>query len=111
MKIRPTIAKPDREYGVCHGTMQYGSTVHFWCESLDGDVTDTVIVAVEFPLESMASSIALAASWKRDWLPPRHASGSAVSFDDVVIEFRDSDTAASVLAAAFTTMHRPSVSS
>lgn len=44
--------------GKCIGVVRYGNVVQFWCESLSGGVTDSVIVPVEFESESMATAVA-----------------------------------------------------
>jgi hypothetical protein len=50
--------------GACVGTTRFGTTVEFWCESLDGDSTDVRIVKVRFPSEEVAAAVAAAAAFQ-----------------------------------------------
>jgi hypothetical protein len=52
------------KHGKCIGTLQYGSMVEFWCESLDGDSTDVRIIPVTFPSVEIAAAVAAAGAHK-----------------------------------------------
>lgn len=50
--------------GTCVGTMLYGTTVQFWCRSLDGGVSDSRIISISFDNEDVARQVADAAAYK-----------------------------------------------
>jgi hypothetical protein len=50
--------------GACVATLRYGNVVQFWCESLDGDSTDTRIISIEFPTDEIATAVAAAGAYK-----------------------------------------------
>lgn len=63
------------KYGDCIGAMQFGTSVQFWCKSLDGGVTDSRQVTLTFKNEATAAAIAsltvmetptYAINWKPD---------------------------------------------
>jgi hypothetical protein len=50
--------------GACVGAVRFDNRVQFWCEALDGGVTDSKIITVEFPTEEIAIAIHAAAAYK-----------------------------------------------
>jgi hypothetical protein len=46
------------KYGSVVGAMQYGNTVEFYCESLDGNITDSRQISLFFNSEETATAVA-----------------------------------------------------
>jgi hypothetical protein len=74
--------------GVCFAAIAFGTNVDFWCHSLTGDSTDSVIVSVTFPGPEFAGAIASEARWfpgKPE--TNKHSRGVRVDVLGTVIEF------------------------
>jgi hypothetical protein len=86
---RNNVMANDNIQGVCFTAIQVGDTemVDFWCHSLTGGSTDSIIVRVSFPNDLYAETAVEYAKWHPNRRTDKHTLGYKVDLWGTLIEF------------------------